>query len=188
MEEVKVDIQTIGTNSWRSMGKIPFFPTQLPLPIYVNGLYHWIDPKKYIIYSFNAEEEIFEQIQTPSRIKSFYSSNLGLLDGCLCICMKYYNYIELWVMSGDGDEKSWTKKFVLRNTGFGPGRTVEALKCLENGDVVILCYPLQAICYNPTTKSRKYMRFDNGKPSIRYRPFSYIPSLRSVLPLPARSG
>lgn len=182
-EEVEVDIQTIGTNSWRSMGRIPFFyPAQRQLPTYVNGLYHWIDPRRHIIYSFNAEEEVFEQIQTPPRIKYFMSSNLGLLNGCLCICMKSY-IIELWVMSEFGDEKSWTKKFVLYNLEIVPDGIIEPLKCLENGEIVILCFPRHAICYNSTTRSRKYIRFGD-KESIRYVPFSYSPSLRKLLRLP----
>lgn len=80
MEEVEVDIQTIGTCSWRSIGRIPIYPTQRSLPTFANGLYHWIDPIKHlIIYSFNAEEEVFEQIQAPPRTRSFISSNLGIL-------------------------------------------------------------------------------------------------------------
>lgn len=189
---LRVDIQTIGTKLWRRIGSIPFRPEEIQFPTFANGLYHWIGyPRDQLICSFDAEKEVFKQIPTPAATRDYDCSNLGLLDGYLCIYMKSYSArpIELWVMNEYGIPESWTKKFVFHcKCDLHLDRILGPLKCLENGEVLVICRKLHAICYNPSqlhaicynpsTGRCKYIEFD-GK--ARYTSFPYIPSLRRVM-------
>lgn len=179
---MRVKIQTIGTNSWRRIGRIPFYPSKRAYPAFVNGLYHWMDPCHCILYSFNADEEVFEEIQTPACIQDFSESYVGVLNDCLCICMESRSRImEFWVLSEDVNGKSWTKKLIIDNEDICYYQIFEPLKCLANGEIAMLCFHSQALCYNPRTGRYKSIEFEDdyyGEEGCF--PFPYVPSLRSV--------
>lgn len=67
--------------------------------------------KKQTLYSFDAEE-VFQHIETPLCIKNSDSSDLGVLNDCICIYMEFAS-IEILVMSKNDNRKSWTTKFVF---------------------------------------------------------------------------
>lgn len=182
-EEVSVYIQTIGTNLWRRLARILFYPFKKPFPSFANGFYYWLDINKHVLYSFDGEEEVFEQIETPICIKNSNSSDLGVLNGSLCIYMEFAA-IEIWVMSkNDNSIESWSKKLVIDNDWIWSDKSLHPLKYLENGEFVMLRVPFKALCYNPSTGDYKRIRF-GGKDSFknRYKYVPYTPSLRSVLP------
>lgn len=89
-----------------------------------------------------------EQIHTPPCSQDSFGSDLGLLDGSLCIYVQS-NDLEFWVMSVDGDRKSWTKKLVVdhENNSITASKILQPLKLLDNGEVVILYRYYKAICY-----------------------------------------
>ncbi|KAK1365150.1 hypothetical protein POM88_040711 [Heracleum sosnowskyi] len=101
-EEVSVNMQTIGTNLWRRVARIPFYPFKKPFP---SLICKWIIP-------LVEEEEVFQQIETPLCLKNSNSSDLGVLNDCLCIYTEFSS-IEIWVMRKNDNRKSWTKKFVF---------------------------------------------------------------------------
>ncbi|KAK1352959.1 hypothetical protein POM88_052797 [Heracleum sosnowskyi] len=116
----KANIQTIGTNAWRSLGEVHRCDG---LPIVLNGRCHWLNNKARDIISFDAEEEVFQVIHTLSCFRDYKWCNLGLLDGCLCVSLISSNYVsEIWVMNEYGIRDSWTKKFGL----------LEPLACLKD--------------------------------------------------------
>ncbi|KAK1374277.1 hypothetical protein POM88_030470 [Heracleum sosnowskyi] len=108
----QADIQTIGTNTWRSIGEIPDCSVQ---PVIVNGRCHWLNYRTQgLITSFDPEEEVFLVIKTPPSGVNNIKSNLGVLEGCLCLGLKTQSWEwDIWVMNTYGIQDSWTKKFVV---------------------------------------------------------------------------
>lgn len=154
-ERQEAYIQTIGTNTWRSIGEVPCQYYGFDQPVLLNGQYHWFDVNKSVINSFNVEEEVFEVIHETPCFKYNLHPELGLLYGCLCLTT-YSHQTEVWVMEGYGIRDSWTKF-----SGFTDVPFVKSPTCLKNGEVMVLRDHGQyrertfatIICYDP--RSRK---------------------------------
>ncbi|KAL1547632.1 putative F-box protein [Salvia divinorum] len=121
-----------GTGQWKSiMVEITFeFESQVEIvPPWVNGNLHWLilDLKKVgkkgirnrpIIYCLDLETELFNYFSCPPGIqnckRSFYYS-LSNLEGRLCFSNDgSEDVFEIWCMKEYGDDKSWTKDYVIK--------------------------------------------------------------------------
>lgn len=165
---VEAYIQKIGTNTWRSIGELPHCSGQ-DQPVFLNRLYHWLNKYYEVIYSFDPEEEIFCVIQAPSCFRKYNKSNLGSLDGCLCLSLTTRSgESEIWVMSRYGVQDSWTKKFVFSNIG-----ALEPLACLKNREILMVnCRRRNIrfewdtfssmICFDPSSREYRHVGFRKG--------------------------
>ncbi|KAK1352942.1 hypothetical protein POM88_052780 [Heracleum sosnowskyi] len=173
---VEAYMQTIGTRTWRSIDKVPCQYYGRVLPVLLNGQYHWLDCKEMIINSLDAEEEVFRVIHTPPSFKNCVESNLGLLDGCLCLSLTKREYCErsteVWVMNIYGITDSWIKNFVVTIPDLG------LLTCLKNGEFLMLVQSCvhgvgventnsAMICYNPHSRHSRYITSDNIDETLR---------------------
>ncbi|KAK3039439.1 hypothetical protein RJ639_029238 [Escallonia herrerae] len=69
---LEVDIQTVGSNSWRSIGETPYWPHLSSISSsFLNGALHWICYAAQIILAFDFDEENFQSIPTPSQHRQF---------------------------------------------------------------------------------------------------------------------
>ncbi|KAK1352938.1 hypothetical protein POM88_052776 [Heracleum sosnowskyi] len=173
---VEAYMQTIGSRTWRSIDKVPCQYYGRVLPVLLNGQYHWLDCKEMIINSLDAEKEVFRVIHTPPSFKNCVESNLGLLDGCLCLSLTKREYCErsteVWVMNIYGITDSWIKIFVITIPQLG------LLTCLKNGEFLMLAQscvygvPVEKtnsamICYNPHSRHSRYITSHNIDETLR---------------------
>ncbi|KAK1367625.1 hypothetical protein POM88_033719 [Heracleum sosnowskyi] len=179
---LEADVQTIGSNAWRSIGATPCDREGCELPVLLNGHCHWLDCDKAVVNCFDSEKEVFQVIQTPPGFMHYMSnnninfSNIGSVNGCLCLSVgsmgNEHNSFELWVMNKYGNQDSWIKKYVLYDLRiFYPGALLEPLTCLENGEILMLWdrstlilgdakTNSTMICYNPQLNKYRYFMFD----------------------------
>ncbi|KAK1352958.1 hypothetical protein POM88_052796 [Heracleum sosnowskyi] len=157
--QLAADIQTIGTNTWRSIGEVPCHHYGYELPILLNGHCHWLDYKKAVINSFDAEEEVFQVIQTPLSFKNYAWHNLGSLNGCLCLSLSSFASVcdfDVWVMNKYGIEDSWTKKFVISGIqNLSAGALLEPLTCLKSGEILMLVCSTDIVFIRDEIPSKK---------------------------------
>ncbi|XP_074363875.1 F-box/kelch-repeat protein At3g06240-like [Apium graveolens] len=174
---LEADIQTIGTDTWRSLGEIPCHHYGYELPVFLNGHCHWLDYRNAVINCFDAEEEVFRVIQTPPCFKKYAWFNLGSLDGCLCLSLSTLGSVsdfDVWVMNEYGIADSWTKKFVVSNIqNMRAGAMLEPLTCLRNGEILMLGdrtpfihgnkkTASTMICYDPQSRRNRYIKLARG--------------------------
>ncbi|KAL8101387.1 hypothetical protein AgCh_033315 [Apium graveolens] len=106
---VEAYVQTIGTSTWKSIGELPQYSGQ-DQPVLVNGMCHWLNSCNAVIHAFDAEEEKFQVIETPSCFKNCCWSYFKSLDGCLCLELTIRDDVrEIWVMKKYGIQDSWSK-------------------------------------------------------------------------------
>lgn len=192
----EVEIQTIGTDLWRTVTNstgtdsqrtvkssvyLSLVDKNFGFPCFLNGIYHWSSYTfSRSIVCFNPDEEVFDQILTPPWIADYNSAYLGLLDGCLCICIKTLsvNDFEFWVMNEYGVRESWVKKLVIPNDW--KQRTLsEPLRFLKYGETVVLCDNYVVICYNPSTGNRTFITYySKDDRHLLYAPIPYVPNFR----------
>lgn len=169
---VEAYMQTIGTKTWRRIDKVPCQDYGRVHPVLLNGQYHWLDCDEMIINSLDAEEEVFHVIHTPPSFKDRKLSNLGLLDGCLCIAKldDWQGYSEIWVMNIYGIQDSWTKIFVVSISDLGP------LTYLKNGEVLMLVQSYvygilnensAMVCYNTHSRHSRYITSNTPDEALR---------------------
>ncbi|GFQ01341.1 F-box protein cpr30 [Phtheirospermum japonicum] len=91
--------------------------------------------------------------------------SIGVLGGCLCLSYNDFDaqHVDLWVMRKMcGDQGSWSKEFVV-DTVRPMGRPVygqfKPLQVLGNGEIVILWIGNDLVCYDPRTRSLRYVGF-----------------------------
>ncbi|KAL7119960.1 hypothetical protein ACP275_02G094100 [Erythranthe tilingii] len=116
-------VYTLGTRKWRrivdpgpQLGK-----NQHSNGAFINGRLHWFveDPAlSRLISCFDLETETFSTFSYPPlSTRGRHFQVLVALGDYLCICDNGdEDEIALWLMKEYGDEKSWTKEFVIRKS------------------------------------------------------------------------
>ncbi|XP_026445530.1 F-box/kelch-repeat protein At3g06240-like [Papaver somniferum] len=115
-----VHIYTLGSNSWKCIGTIPYkFPYHSGRSgEIVSGALHWLIKTATnfkAIVSFDVAEERFQEFQLPENFlekKESLNCNTCLADceGYLCLLVNSDNYqFDVWVMQEYGVHKSWAK-------------------------------------------------------------------------------
>ncbi|KAA8545948.1 hypothetical protein F0562_020601 [Nyssa sinensis] len=137
------EIQTVGTNLWRTIGEIPsdlFSPFYVP---FLSGALHWIRRiGDEFIYSFDFENEKFQPFPTPPIIvaekQKESQMGLGILRGCLCLTHQFHNGpLVIWVMNEYGLKESWTKQFVISNMSYH--YIYKPVRYMKSGEILMLC-------------------------------------------------
>ncbi|KAL7156007.1 hypothetical protein ABFS83_03G113900 [Erythranthe nasuta] len=156
-------VYTLGTGIWRSVGYAPPFENFKRINgLFLNGNLHWlvdITDASLCIICFDLETEVFSTF-SPPRYSEKYAVVISALGDCLCVCdNSSEDDVVVWLMKEYGDEKSWTKQFVIRkSTEFvtdsdsGPA-TMYPVKVFKDGDILMVCFDMYAICYSNKTKT-----------------------------------
>ncbi|RWR91339.1 F-box-like protein [Cinnamomum micranthum f. kanehirae] len=114
----KVEIHTLGTNTWREIGNFPWWDGKDLLykfsDVLVNGRLHWCSffPTPVRITSLDMSDEQFGVVPTPEFTSSCHL-HLMTWKGCLTIAQRLRGdlSIHIWVMKEYNVRESWTKQF-----------------------------------------------------------------------------
>ncbi|XVE72499.1 hypothetical protein DITRI_Ditri11bG0044200 [Diplodiscus trichospermus] len=170
-----VQILTLGSSAWRSLGKVPCQLVRRPSEALVSGRLHWVSrPRRYYparrLISFDLADEQFREVLKPDcgglNRCNFHPS---VLKGCLAAAV-YGNYgkLEIWVMKDYNVKESWIKQFsigaympkclkqkldrdrplkIWKNAS--NGKVVRVLCLLENGEILLEYKNRVLVCYDP---------------------------------------
>uniref|UniRef100_A0A5B7AXY7 F-box domain-containing protein n=1 Tax=Davidia involucrata TaxID=16924 RepID=A0A5B7AXY7_DAVIN len=159
--QLKAEIHTVGTNSWRSIGGdvLPKLCCPSPQSIFLNGALHWM-PETLLssnlidINSFDFENEEFQSIPLPAQFgveRITRTARLGLLGGCLCIYDTSFSpQLDIWMMKDYGVKESWTKQYVIETPEFS--RSFHPVRILDNGEILFVKCVIGILAYNPREK------------------------------------
>ncbi|KAE8685915.1 F-box protein [Hibiscus syriacus] len=171
-----VQIFTLGSSSWRNLGKVSYQFVRQPSEALVNGRLHWVSrPRRYHparrIVSFDLADEQFREVPKPDcGGLNKCNFHLSVLRGCLAVAV-YGNYgkLEIWIMKCYNDKESWVKEFTIgaytpkclklnfdrdrplkiwKNNGSN-GKAVRVLCSLENGEVLLEYKNRVLVSYDP---------------------------------------
>ncbi|XP_058756081.1 F-box/kelch-repeat protein At3g23880-like isoform X2 [Vicia villosa] len=111
LEDAKIKVHTLGTNSWRMIpGDFPV-PTRRSLKL-ASGTLNWFSFDDYRIVSFDLVNESCRKLLPPTYYgEVVYSVILDVLRDCLCIFAHSYTSSTVWMMKEYGNEESWTQLF-----------------------------------------------------------------------------
>ncbi|KAM7274740.1 hypothetical protein ACFE04_016606 [Oxalis oulophora] len=187
----KSDVQvfTLGTNSWRSLGKSPYQLIRSPSEALVNGILHFVSkPRRYFparkIVAFDLNDEQFREVAKPD-CGGLNKCNfqLALLNGCLAAAV-YGNYgkLEIWIMKKYNVKESWVKEYNIgaympkglkQNYSDRPlkiwksssnARAVRVICQLETGEILLEYKSRALVSYDP--KKNKFKNLDfQGMPN-----------------------
>ncbi|KAK8674287.1 hypothetical protein V6N13_112581 [Hibiscus sabdariffa] len=171
-----VQIFTLGTSSWRSLGKVSYQFVRRPSEALVCGRLHWVSrPRRYHparrIISFDLADEQFREVPKPDcGGLNKCNFHLSVLRGRLAVAV-YGNYgkLEIWVLKCYNEKESWAKEFTIgaympkclklnldrhrpmkiwKNNGSN-GKVVRVLCLLENGEVLLEYKNRVLVSYDP---------------------------------------
>ncbi|XP_047947037.1 F-box/kelch-repeat protein At3g06240-like [Salvia hispanica] len=123
---ITCQVHTLGMKHWKSItidSQLELF-YQMDVPYFMNGNLHWLtctyadksNPPR--VYCIDLETELFNYFSCPPSIqhcqRSYYYA-LSVLGGCLSLSNDDFdNKVEIWCMKEYGDDKSWTKDYVIK--------------------------------------------------------------------------
>ncbi|KAJ9551603.1 hypothetical protein OSB04_015648 [Centaurea solstitialis] len=123
---LEVEVYTIGTGQWRSLGPFPVTyrinALQEFYGPFLNNHCHWIVPDNedvhHKICTFDLDKETFQLFPSPP-LESIeenrcHHQGLAILKGCLCKHDTYDSKMIIWVMKEYGIKNSWHKEVVIR--------------------------------------------------------------------------
>ncbi|XP_042489890.1 F-box protein CPR1-like [Macadamia integrifolia] len=148
-----VDVHTLGTDSWRRIGEIPFDIRDWLSGIFVNGALHWIairSSRPDTIVSFDVGNEVFREIPQPYFGDHSFHSKLGVLGGFLCmICTFYDNHVKIWVMKDYGVRESWIKHFSIHQPMVvGHFKHLKPLGFTKSGEILLEMHDRKLVLYD----------------------------------------
>ncbi|KAF5814510.1 putative F-box domain, kelch-type beta propeller, F-box associated interaction [Helianthus annuus] len=118
---VEIDVYTLGTDQWRSLGQTPYYLYNLlgkvSSGVFVSGHVYWIAYGQ--IYDFDLTTETFKLFTSPPGDNQRSKQMLGVLKGSLSHFSWCWLGLEVWVMK----EESWYKVLAIP----------ENIKCLVDG-------------------------------------------------------
>ncbi|KAG6604900.1 F-box protein, partial [Cucurbita argyrosperma subsp. argyrosperma] len=180
----EVQIFTLGSSNWRSIGKLYHHLAQGQPQAVVNGRLHWVSlpPRHHLgraIVSFDLETEQFIDIPKPD-LGSLSRNNyhLVILNGCLSAAVYCtYGKMEIWVMKEYGVKESWVKSFnigtympkALKQEAEIPfkvskivlrGRIVRVLCILKSGEILLEYRNRALVLFHPNTGKFKDVAFE----------------------------
>ncbi|XP_045815477.1 F-box/kelch-repeat protein At3g06240-like [Trifolium pratense] len=206
-ESVILEINTLGTPSWRnveadSQVSIPL----LKYPTCVNGALHWIGfeggfaGRPRSILCFCLESERFQSFPSPPQVFGNHNNTthgnskitMGELKGFLYICdSTFFTDVTMWVMNDYGNGESWTKLYNIDPlvSSFGspdPSPYLShyglcfPIKHFEEGAAVLLYHPCNwFIYYEPEKYGFKVFQIQGPDPNF-VEIIPHIPSLISL--------
>ncbi|XP_026446520.1 F-box/kelch-repeat protein At3g06240-like isoform X2 [Papaver somniferum] len=139
-------VYTLGSNSWRSLGFIPYnFYDGRNSGLFINGLLYWIATRhgigsefSRVIVSFDICDETFHELPLPNNyLTEDFISGLGVWDGKLCVLGAHYehhhrDHYDVWIMKDD----LWRKHLTITaETGVYYSNLIQVF---QNGHVLLL--------------------------------------------------
>ncbi|GMJ00660.1 F-Box Protein92 [Hibiscus trionum] len=172
-----VQVFTLGTSAWRSLGKISHQLVRRPSEALVSGRLHWVSrPQRYFpacrIMSFDLGDEEFREVSKPDcGGLNRCNFHLSVLRGCLAATV-YGNYgkLEIWVMKDYNVKESWTRELSIgaympkclkqnsdrdmplkmwKNASNSNGKVVRVLSVLDNGGILLEYKNRVLVSYDP---------------------------------------
>ncbi|KAL7111025.1 hypothetical protein ACP275_05G062300 [Erythranthe tilingii] len=117
----------------------------------------WVDSD--CISCFDLETETFSAFAPPPlTVSRKVLVSLVVLKDCLCVCDSTpADEIVIWSMKDYGDEKSWTKEFVLTKipdffVDHDEYWTIYPIKVFNDGDILMAWHDLRTYYYSNKTK------------------------------------
>ncbi|KAF2284835.1 hypothetical protein GH714_031012 [Hevea brasiliensis] len=118
----KAEILTVGSLTWRSLGRMSYNLVQSPSQVMVNGRLHWFNwsfihrRSDNRLISFDLADEKFRMVPNPDSAvferHGYHRLKLVTTGGCLSVVLNInYGSFEIWVMKEYGVRQSWTKEF-----------------------------------------------------------------------------
>ncbi|KAF9590173.1 hypothetical protein IFM89_031777 [Coptis chinensis] len=152
---VVAEVWTLGSGSWRSIGKVPFLPVDQHFS--TEGSLHWMSYESYEsdavgIGSFDIRNEEFQFVSLPLHMDSALNHGFvdtGPLGGCISV-VDYYSSpgrAEIWLMKHLGRQESWTKQFVIPMTE--DFQYIKLLCLLKGGDILFVYNGAKLVSCDP---------------------------------------
>ncbi|GLT50992.1 hypothetical protein SLA2020_244430 [Shorea laevis] len=153
VEELMVQVFTVGTTEWKTKGATPPQLADVigPPEALVEGSLHWVtfvgmggDGPNFGIISFELADEAFEEIPHPP-CQRFVSRGyrLSVLNGCLSAAgLVDTLHFDIWVMKQYHVKESWVKQFSFDpcSPGEEPSflrRYPKVICALKNGEILL---------------------------------------------------
>ncbi|KAL5861796.1 hypothetical protein ACOSQ4_003092 [Xanthoceras sorbifolium] len=183
-----VQIYTLGSPAWRSLGKVSYQFVRRPAEALVNGRLHWVTrPRRYSparrIVSLDIADEQLREVPKPDcGGLNRCNFHLAVLRGCISAAV-YGNYgkLEIWVMKEYDVKESWVKEFnigayipkgiklnldrpfkIWKNAV--NGRVVRVLCVLDNGEILLEHKSRVLVSFDPKNGKFKDLTF-KGMPN-----------------------
>ncbi|KAJ0052563.1 hypothetical protein Pint_01897 [Pistacia integerrima] len=177
----QVQIFTLGSLTWRSLGNISYSIFQRSPQVLVGGRLHW--PKRdgpgRSLISFDLADEQFRVVPQPDcgGLDSC-SFSLAVLGGCLSAAVRRnYGQLEIWVTKDYDVKESRTKEFSvgihvprglrhdvaisLMASKFYYNSTIFRVLCLmKNGNILLERKGRGLVAYNPISGTLKELLFN----------------------------
>ncbi|KAK8346490.1 hypothetical protein V6Z11_A07G221000 [Gossypium hirsutum] len=185
-----VQIYTLGSSSWRSLGKVSYQFVRRPSEALVNGRLHWVSrPRRYHparrLISFDLADEQFREVPKPDcGGLNRCNFHLSVLGGCLAAAV-YGNYgkLEIWVMKCYNVKESWVKQFTIGaympkclKLNLDRHRPLKIWKSGSNGKVVRVLCLLNSGEVLLEYKNRVLVSYDPKKGKFRDLVFQGLPN------------
>ncbi|XP_023511779.1 F-box protein At3g07870-like [Cucurbita pepo subsp. pepo] len=185
----EVQIFTLGSSNWRSVGRISHHLAHGQSQAIVNGRLHWVSlPRRHhhgrTIVSFDLATEEFIDIPKPDYGSlSRCNYHLVILNGCLSAAVYCtHGKMEIWVMEQYGVKESWVKRFNIGT--YMPksikqeaseisfkvskivlrSKIVKVVCILKSGELLLEYRNRALVLFNPTTGKFKDVIFE-GMPN-----------------------
>lgn len=119
----EVQVLTLGSSTWRSLGKVSHDLHRWPAQqVLVHGRLHWVTgPRRHRtgrnLVSFDLGDENFREVPKPDVVGLRRCEfHLFVMRGCLSAAFCVSNgKMEIWVMKEYGVKESWVKELVIPN-------------------------------------------------------------------------
>ncbi|KAH6796413.1 hypothetical protein C2S51_037399 [Perilla frutescens var. frutescens] len=193
INETKCEVYTLGTGLWRSIE--PSVPVLYDCDYntaatFLNGNLHWLgyglQDDSEGISCFDLETERFAMFSAPP-IQGRHHSAISALEECLVFCNNSYDderkEIAIWFMNEYGDDKSWTKKFIIAKScspAYNFNGALRPIKVFEDGDILIAAGCI-ILCYSSKTKT--ILESDLAELYYDFDPIGVVSYIPSFVPL-----
>ncbi|KAL2549230.1 F-box protein [Forsythia ovata] len=189
-DKMEAKMWTLGSDTWRSIGDVPFLFSPPSFGTFLHGNLHWIadySRGSELICCLDLETEQFRALPPPPAYRPsenrLFWENPGVLEDCLyftCCLDNYADTVDIWVMEEYGIKTSWTRKFVVRDPGqswWDPigFRVLRVLK--SSGGLLVLCN-FRLYFYDPKKCVFKRVEIDGIQSQVEA--MCYFPSFTSL--------
>ncbi|KAM0046126.1 putative F-box associated interaction domain-containing protein [Helianthus debilis subsp. tardiflorus] len=187
-DDVMGAIYVTGSDSWESLGKLPFSPLNIYHPCHLEKAVHWIcvdGTVPYFIVFFNFETREVGEIPGPAQVVQAhpYANDfltLVVLGNRLSIFdrLTEATKFNVWVMKEYGVKDSWSREFVIDTTVWGVydlHYCFTPVICRNNGEVVMVSIFGYILFYDLLTKKGRIV---NHRPL--WTAMTHTPSLISL--------
>ncbi|KAJ0696376.1 putative F-box domain-containing protein [Helianthus annuus] len=184
------EIYVKGSDSWESLGNLPFSPLTIYDPCHLEKAVHWICADVTIpnlIVSFNFETHEFGEIPGPAHVgkthaNPFYDLNLVVLGNRLSVFDRFTTrrMFNIWVMKEYGVKDSWSREFVFDTTACGVDlyRFCTPVTCRNDGELVVVSVHGLIVFYDLLKKTGRIV--DHPPLIFPTRVVTHTPSLMSL--------